>query len=278
MIRASMEHVFSHLVPPEAMARYGGPLWMVAEVVEKRGGAQLVSLRGYFAGLPAEFLLRVSSRAPSSLEFTQVLGTLRAFSGRCTLRSGEDGVEVAYRIDADPGIAMMSDAAARQFLVQFLERMLDRIKHASERKSPGRRLLAKGTAVSTTLGEAAAPDEEPLDFPEVHAREDGHTSSASPPDGTREAPAGGHATQPPAVPQPSPPVAGPRPRPRHPGDAARSASHVARPGPGGQGPAAPPPAAGEGPGAATPPRKRRRRRRGRRGGTGGAPPPPAAQH
>ncbi len=271
MIRASMEHVFSHLVPPEAMARYGGPLWMVAEVVEKRGAAQLVSLRGYFAGLPAECLLRVSLRTPSSIEFTQVLGTLRAFSGRCTLRSGEDGVEVVYRVDADPGIAMISDAAARQFLVQFLERMLDRIKHASERKPPGRRPAAKGTAVSTALGEAAPPDEESLDFPEVHARETAHMPSAPRPDEARGAPAGGRAARPEARPQPSPPVQAPHPaRRRHPNDGAASASHAPRAGSGTPDAAAPPPAAGEAASAAPHQRKRRRRRRGRRGSAGGA--------
>jgi len=161
LVRASAEHVFNHLVPPDQMARYGAPMWMIADAVEKRGASQVVALRGYFIGLPVECVARVVLRAPASLEFVQILGTLRAFSGRCTLRSVEDGTEVLYRLEVDPGIPMISEDAARQFLVQFLERMLDRVKLASERKSPNRR-AARGTATSTTLpGQVGSEEEEP---------------------------------------------------------------------------------------------------------------------
>lgn len=159
LVRASAEHVFNHLVPPDQMARYGAPMWMIADAVEKRGASQVVALRGYFIGLPVECVARVVLRAPASLEFVQILGTLRAFSGRCTLRSVEDGTEVLYRLEVDPGIPMISEDAARQFLVQFLERMLDRVKLASERKSPNRR-AARGTATSTTLPGQVGPEEE----------------------------------------------------------------------------------------------------------------------
>src|SRR5207245_2406167 len=76
---------------------------------------------------------------PHSLEFKQVRGTLRMLTGHCALRAVEDGTEVEYRLEADVAISMITDDAARQFLVQFVERMLDRIKLAAERKTPARR-------------------------------------------------------------------------------------------------------------------------------------------
>jgi len=250
VVRASTEHVFNHLVPPDQMARYGAPLWMVADPVEKRGASQVVGLRGYFIGLPAESILRVALRPPSSLEFTQILGTLRAFSGRCTLRAVEDGTEVLYRLEVDPGIPMVSEDAARQFLVQFIERMLDRVKLASERKSPNRRAL-RGTATSTTLpGQVGPEDEEPA------AGESGGTiQEAVPP--REEARA--------AV-RPSRPRPAARP-PRARADRATGGKDQPEQAPDRATPAADAPAGGPQPG-----RKRRRRRRRRRPDGGGAAP------
>jgi hypothetical protein len=131
--------VFAHIGRLESLPRYGAPLWMAAEPVEKRRSAHVVTLTGYFAGLPVESVLRISLRSPHGMEFKQVRGTLRALSGHCSLAAVEDGTELRYRLEADPGIAMITDAAARQFLVQFVERMLDRIRLAAERKAPVRR-------------------------------------------------------------------------------------------------------------------------------------------
>jgi len=112
---------------------------MLAEPVEKRRSAHVITLTGYLIGLPVESVLRIALRPPYAMEFKQVRGTLRALSGSCSLASVEDGTEVRYRLEADPGIPMISDEAARQFLTQFVERMLDRIKLAAERKAPARR-------------------------------------------------------------------------------------------------------------------------------------------
>lgn len=112
---------------------------MSAEPAEKRRSAHVITLTGYFAGLPVESVLRMSLRPPHTMEFRQVRGTLRALNGQCLLAQVEDGTEVRYRLEADPGIAMITDAAARQFLVQFVERMLDRVRLAAERKPPLRR-------------------------------------------------------------------------------------------------------------------------------------------
>ena len=113
---------------------------MTAEPVEKRRSAQLIALTGYLIGLPVESVVRVALHPPHSIEFKQVRGTLRMLAGHCALRAVEDGTEVEYRLEADLGISMITDDAARQFLVQFVERMIDRIKLAAERKTPARRL------------------------------------------------------------------------------------------------------------------------------------------
>lgn len=160
MIRASCEHVFAYLARVEHLPRYGAPLWMAADAVEKRGTTQVITLHGYFAGLPVESVQRVVLRPPTLLEISQIRGTLRTFSGRCTLQSGEDGTEVLYRIEVDPGIPMVTDDSARQFLVQYLERLLNRIKLAAERKAPGRR-APEAAATATAI--PAPPDEDELE-------------------------------------------------------------------------------------------------------------------
>jgi hypothetical protein len=156
VMRASPDKVFAHIGRVDHLPRYAAPLWMTAESVEKRRGGQVVTLTGYLIGLPIESVQRVTLRPPHSIEFKQLRGTLRTFGGECTLRAVEDGTEVVYRLEVDPAISMISDDAARQFLVQFVERFLARIKLAAERKAPQRR------AARPTPGapEPAAPDEE----------------------------------------------------------------------------------------------------------------------
>jgi hypothetical protein len=140
---------------------------MTAEPVEKRRSAQLIALTGYLIGLPVESVVRVTLHPPHSIEFKQVRGTLRMLTGHCALRAVEDGTEVEYRLEADLGISMITDDAARQFLVQFVERMIDRIKLAAERKTPARRLDRGSGAEPSPLapgagGEAEEDEPEPV--------------------------------------------------------------------------------------------------------------------
>jgi hypothetical protein len=117
----------------------------------------MITLTGYFIGLPVESVLRIALRPPHAMEFTQVRGTLRALAGQCSLRAVEDGTEVHYRLEADPAIPMITDEAARQFLVQFVERMLDRIKLAAQRKAPARRAER---AVAAPAADVEAEDDD----------------------------------------------------------------------------------------------------------------------
>ncbi len=161
IIRASPDRVFAHIGRIELLPRYGAPLWMAAEPVEKRRSAHIITLTGYFAGLPVESVLRFSLRPPHAMEFKQVRGTLRTLSGQCSLAVVEGGTEVQYRLEADPGIAMITDAAAHQFLVQFVERMLDRVRLAAERKAPVRRADRPDAAGPTGLEAAEEDDVDP---------------------------------------------------------------------------------------------------------------------
>ncbi|HEV2357979.1 MAG TPA: SRPBCC family protein [bacterium] len=250
LIRASREHVFAHVAHPEHLPRYGAPLWLSADVEDRRGGEPLLALRGYFAGLPVEAVVRTAARAPHSIEIVQVRGTLRSLSLRLTAEQSDDGTVLRCRVDVDAGIPMLSDEAARHFLVQHVERMLDRLRLAAERRPPQRRPVrpsakAAEAADGTPEGGDAAPDEIPSG------------PDAVPPDGgPQEAPADATAFSPEAV------------RARRPSSFSRArapkaaARQIATPPPvGGQAEAATPGSPGSGR------RRRRRRRRGR--GTSG---------
>jgi Polyketide cyclase / dehydrase and lipid transport len=233
IIRASPDRVFAHIGRIESLPRYGAPLWMAAEPVEKRRSAVVVTLTGYFAGLPVESVLRVSLRSPHTLEFKQVRGTLRALSGQCSLTAVEDGTEVRYRLEADPGIAMITDAAARQFLVQFVERMLDRVRLAAERKAPVRRAARPDAAVPEGL--EAAEEDEADSVPEQPAAAISAAESPPPRAETTPAPASGPRSGPPGAPpgtsarQPSRPSAPQRPEPARSGRRRRRRRRRGRP-------------------------------------------------
>ena len=171
-MHAAPDRVFTHIGRIEHLPRYGAPLWMTAESVEKRRNAQVVALTGYLIGLPIESVQRVTLRPPTAVEFKQVRGTLRMFNGQCSLAGVEDGTEVRYRLEVDLGIAMISDDAARQFLVQFVERFLDRIKLAAERKTPLPR-----PAAATGVGVAAADEEEEKETVGAGVQDEGGTEA-----------------------------------------------------------------------------------------------------
>jgi hypothetical protein len=133
---------------------------MTADAPEKRASAHLMELRGYFIGLPVEAVTKVVTRPPSSMELTQVHGTLRAFSARFSLQRVESGTEIVYCVEADPAIPMISDDAARQFLVQHVERLLDRVRFAAERKTPPRRPRSGGPRSAEVPGPPSAEADE----------------------------------------------------------------------------------------------------------------------
>ncbi|HLW47054.1 MAG TPA: hypothetical protein VKW09_04725 [bacterium] len=102
-------------------------------------------------------MVRTVARAPHSVDVMQIRGTLRGFSQRFTIESGDEATLLGCRVEADPGIPMLSDEAVKHFLVQYVERMLDRVRLAAERRAPSRRPLR--TAARTDAGAAADTDE-----------------------------------------------------------------------------------------------------------------------
>ena len=280
LLRASREHVFAYVAHPEHLPRYGAPLWLTADADSRRGGPgeTLLMLRGYFAGLPVEAVVRTTSRTPQTLEITQVRGTLRAFSQRFTIEAGDEGTVLLCRVEADPGIPMLSDEAAKHFLVQYVERMLDRLRLAAERRAPSRR-LARPARPGADAAAADADDttqiDVPVDEPAGEARQNAGEELGQPGGGAEAiAPPGIAESQAPTTPR-APRVGRRDFRPRPPGrprppvpipSASAAASPVEQAGEAGQ----------------SRRRRRRRRRRGRGtpgsgaagGATGTGSPPP----
>jgi polyketide cyclase/dehydrase/lipid transport protein len=280
IIRASREHVFAFVAHADHLPRYGGPLWLAADPVhaggpgleDRRGGEPLVTLRGYFAGLPVEAVIRASSRAPQSVDVSQVRGTLRGFSQRFTVESGDDGTVLTLRVEADPGIPMVSDEAAKHFLTQYVERMLDRLRLAAERRAPSRRPVRPSVAIDAggaAPGDAVIPTEaaEPDSSRDEVAAAGGVLEPAAPQEPaveTRPERRPGRRPMPPRGPRPprsSRGSGGGPQRPPQPGAAASDGVPPAQAGASGSVPADQRPAQG---------RRRRRRRRGGRGGGAGA--------
>jgi polyketide cyclase/dehydrase/lipid transport protein len=275
IIRATREHVFAFVAHPEHLPRYGAPLWLAADLDDRRGAEPLITLRGYFAGLPVEAVIRGASRAPQSVDVAQVRGTLRGFSQRFTIESGDDGTVLSCRVEADPGIPMLSDEAAKHFLTQYVERMLDRLRLTAERRAPSRRPARPSAkeAAETEAGDVAVedgipapPQAEPGREPGEPAAADAASAPATAPESTGGTPQAPRRRQRPFPPRrsrpqrPGPPQ--PAGAPQHASEAGIPAAEAAMPDQTGAADAA---AGGRGRR-----RKRRRRRRGR-GASGSGP-------
>jgi hypothetical protein len=182
-MRATPDRIFAHLGRVDHLPRYGAPLWMAADAGEKRRTAHVVTLTGYLIGLPVESMQRITLRPPHALEFKQIRGTLRALSGQWSLHPVEDGTEVRYRLEVDPDIAMMGEAAVRQFFVQFAEGFLDRLKLAAERRAPARRAgRGAGAASPDVDADDEVSDAAPEAVPAGHLAEGPAPEGNGPPD------------------------------------------------------------------------------------------------
>ena len=258
--------MFAFVAHPEHLPRYGAPLWLAADLDDRRGGEPLITLRGYFAGLPVEAVIRAASRAPQSVDITQVRGTLRGFSQRFKIESDDEGTVLACRVEADPGIPMVSDDAAKHFLTQYVERMLDRLRLTAERRAPSRRPPRPSAKepVESEAGDVAVDDSLPAGEPAEPDRERASEPDAGAPPASRRQPR----SFPPRRPRPQRP--GPPPPAGSPPQAAGAG--IPEAGAATSGPAG---AAEAAPGGQGRRRRRRRRRRGRGasgdGSGGGAP-------
>lgn len=233
IIRAPVQKVFQLVSRLDSSPRVTG-LWLTADLVERKSNALTVHYRGYFAGIPVESVQRATLYPPNRIDFRQSRGNLKVFRGQYQLKPIEGDTEITLTLEAEVGMPLVSEAAARLVLHAFIERSLEKYKLTAERDLPRVvRRAADGTAAKETAPAEAAEAAEGAAAAETEAAV------------TNGGPAVPTAEGPPAPPE--------RRAPRLP---RRGRSQPAP-----QGEAKPAQPGGE--------KKRRRRRRRRRGGRGG---------
>lgn len=109
-------------------------LWLRADPVERRGAQRTLRLRGFLAGLPVEAVVRAEVEPGRAVRWRQAHGTLLHYAASLEVRPAEDGCEVRYTVELDPGIAMLDEAAVRLVAVQEVEHTLDRLRWSAERE------------------------------------------------------------------------------------------------------------------------------------------------
>ncbi|HEU5300065.1 MAG TPA: SRPBCC family protein [bacterium] len=233
IIRAPVQKVFQLVSRLDSSPRVTG-LWFTADLVERKSNALTVHYRGYFAGIPVESVQRATLYPPNRIDFRQSRGSLKVFRGQYQLKPIEGDTEITLTLEAEVGMPLVSEAAARLVLHAFIERSLEKYKLTAERDLP--------RVVRRAADGAAAKEPAPTDAAEAAAAAEAEAAVTN----------GGPAV-PPAEGPPAPPE---RRAPRLP---RRGRSQPAP-----QGEAKPAQPGGE--------KKRRRRRRRRRGGRGGGTP------
>ncbi len=151
IIRASIQKVFQLVSRLDAQPLVTG-LWFSADLLDRRPNAMTVHYKGYFGGIPVESVQKATLHPPQRIEFRQSRGGLKAFQGRYSLKPIEGDTELALEVEADVGIALITDDSARRVLHAYVERTLQKIKFLAERDLP--RVVRQKTGEA---GPAAAP-------------------------------------------------------------------------------------------------------------------------
>ncbi len=163
IIRAPVHKVFQLVSRLDAQPQVTG-LWLTADLLERRSNTLTVQYRGYLAGLPVESVQHAILQPPHRVEFRQTRGGFKTFRGSYTLKPIEGDTELALTVEADVGISLIGDTAARQVLLAYVERSLDKFKLMAERElaRPGRRAQEEATAPSPP---SPAPSSESVPTP-----------------------------------------------------------------------------------------------------------------
>ncbi|MDR7550827.1 MAG: SRPBCC family protein [Armatimonadota bacterium] len=201
IIRAPVQKVFQLVSRLEALPRVTG-LWLTAEAVERKNNTLTVRYSGYFAGLPVESVQRATLHPPNRIDFRQSRGNLKAFRGQYQFKPIEGDTEVVLTVEADVGIPLISEEAARLVLHAFVERSLEKFKLVAERDLP--RAIARKTADGAAAREAETEEAETGEAEEA--------APAAPEPAVPAAARNGEAAPRPAAARPDrpPPAAGPR--------------------------------------------------------------------
>jgi len=161
IIRAPIQKVFQLVSRLEAQPHVTG-LWFSADLIDRRQNTATVLYKGYFGGIPLESVQRATLHPPQRVEFKQSRGGLKAFAGRYSLKPIEGDTELSMQVEAEVGIALITEASARRVLYAYVERSLQKIKFLAERDLPRpvRRVVEDAAqAASATPTTAAGPSE-----------------------------------------------------------------------------------------------------------------------
>lgn len=135
IIRAPVQKVFQLVSHLEAAPRVTG-LWLTVDLLDRKSNTLTVYYRGYFAGMPVESVQRATLYPPNRIDFQQTRGGLKTFRGEYQLKPIEEDTELSLSVEADVGIPLISEQAARLVLHSFIERSLEKYKLTAERDLP----------------------------------------------------------------------------------------------------------------------------------------------
>ncbi len=161
IIRAPVQKVFQLVGRLDTASRVTG-LWLTVDLLERKSNSLTVHYKGYFAGMPVESVQRATLYPPGRVEFRQTRGGLKVFRGQYQLKPIEEDTELSLSLEADVGIPLISDEAARRVLSAFIERSLEKFKLTAERELPRvtRRAAENGERRAADV-EAVAPPAPP---------------------------------------------------------------------------------------------------------------------
>ena len=162
IIRAPIQKVFQLVSRLEAQPHVTG-LWFSADLIDRRQNTATVLYKGYFGGIPLESVQRATLHPPQRVEFKQSRGGLKAFAGRYSLKPIDGETELSMQIEAEVGIALITEASAKRVLHSYVERSLQKIKFLAERDLPRpvRRVVEGAEQVTSATPTTAAGPLEP---------------------------------------------------------------------------------------------------------------------
>jgi len=164
IIRAPVQKVFQLVSRMDTAPRVTG-LWLTADLVERKSNSLTVQYRGYFAGLPVESLQRAILHPPNRIEFRQSRGNLKAFRGNYVLKPIEGDTEIVLALEAEVGITLITEEAAKLVLHQFIERSLEKFKLTAERDLPRVVRKAAGNGAKEQVAQVPQVDIAPAATP-----------------------------------------------------------------------------------------------------------------
>ncbi len=167
IIRTTIEKVFQLVSRLETHPRVTG-LWLTADLLERRANGVTVQYRGYLAGMPVESVQQAVLQPPHRVEFRQTRGGFKVFRGSYVLKPVDGDTELALTVEADVGIPLITEMAARRVLQAYVEQSLNKFKLSAERELPRpmRRVQPMAATPVPTL-----PPPEPPSPPSPRAQE-----------------------------------------------------------------------------------------------------------